>query len=273
MKMTLIKPLFVAALLTSAVTAQAHRAWILPDVTVLSGESPSVTFDMAVSNSLFNFDHVPMQHNGLTILAPNGEKLEPQNLHTGKFRTVFDLTLKQEGTYRLTLASQGLFAKWENAEGKPQFYPKRGETFKQEEFEKILPKDVKVDIVQNSRRLETYVTAGKPSANFALSNQGLEMKVLTHPNDLFNGEITALQFYMDGKLVEGVEVQVIREGTRYRNNPDELKYRSDKKGEVAVTWNGAGRYYLTASYKDDQAQKPATSRAGSYAVVLEVLPE
>ena len=73
------------------------------DVTVLSGEAPSVTFDMAVSNSLFNFDHVPVGNASLIIHTPNGELVEPENLFTGKFRTVFDLTLKR-GTYHIAIA-------------------------------------------------------------------------------------------------------------------------------------------------------------------------
>ncbi len=273
MKISLLKPLLLATLLASAMTAQAHRAWILPDVTVLSGEAPSVTFDMAVSNSLFNFDHVPVGNASLIIHTPNGELVEPENLFTGKFRTVFDLTLKKEGTYHIAIASQGLFAKWEDDAGKMQFYPKRGESFKQDEFEKIVPKSAnKLEIVQNSRRVETFVSLGKPSA-FTLTQKGLELKAVTHPNDLFVGEKAKFQFHMDGKAVEGVEVSVIREGTRYRNDQQELKYRSDKNGEIEIQWHGAGRYYLAASYKDNQAQKPASARAGSYAAVFEVLPE
>ncbi|MFY9178171.1 MAG: DUF4198 domain-containing protein [Venatoribacter sp.] len=273
--MKLLKPLAIAALLTSALSVQAHRAWILPDVTVLSGDEPAVTFDLAVSNSLFNFDHVPFRVNGLAIEAPNGDALEPENVHTGKFRTVFDLTLKQEGTYRVFVASQGLFARWENDEGKRQMYPQRGQQFDQAEFDKVVPKKAKnLEVSQTSRRLETFVTSGNSSKGaLALTNKGLEVNYLTHPNDLFTGEEATLEFYIDGKPAVGVEISVIREGTRYRNNQNEQKLTSDKKGQVKITWNEAGRYYLAASYKDKAAQKPATVRTGSYSAVLEVLPE
>ncbi len=39
--------------------AQAHRVWILPDATLLSGDDPWVTFDAAVSNDIFYTDHHP----------------------------------------------------------------------------------------------------------------------------------------------------------------------------------------------------------------------
>ena len=40
--------------------AQAHRVWILPDATLLSGDAPWVTFDAAVSNDIFYTDHHPL---------------------------------------------------------------------------------------------------------------------------------------------------------------------------------------------------------------------
>ena len=45
----------------------------------------------------------------------------------------------------------------------------------------------KLEMVQNSRRVETFVSLGKPSA-FTLTQRGLELKAVTHPNDLFVGE-------------------------------------------------------------------------------------
>ena len=45
-------------------SAQAHRAWMLPSATVLSGEEPWITVDAAVSNDLFYFEHVPMRQIG-----------------------------------------------------------------------------------------------------------------------------------------------------------------------------------------------------------------
>jgi hypothetical protein len=36
-----------------AVPAQAHRAWLLPSATVLSGTDAWVTVDAAISNDLF----------------------------------------------------------------------------------------------------------------------------------------------------------------------------------------------------------------------------
>ena len=47
-----------AALLLALVvpfTAQAHKAWLRPSQTVISGSAPWITVDAAVSNDLFYF--------------------------------------------------------------------------------------------------------------------------------------------------------------------------------------------------------------------------
>ena len=46
-------------------SAQAHRAWMLPSATVLSGEDPWITVDAAVSNDLFYFEHFPLRIQGI----------------------------------------------------------------------------------------------------------------------------------------------------------------------------------------------------------------
>ena len=109
----------LAAVLLAAMPAQAHRMWMLPSTTVLSGTEAWITVDAAVSNTLFVFEHRPLRLDGLAITGPGGRTLAPQNLHTGQFRSSFDLKLDAPGTYRLSLASQSVMASWkENGEVK-----------------------------------------------------------------------------------------------------------------------------------------------------------
>ncbi|MCA6063666.1 DUF4198 domain-containing protein [Thalassolituus marinus] len=269
------RTLFLSLLTLTAVEAQAHRAWIQPALTVLSGEKAVVSFDAAVSNTIFIADHAALRSNGLNVTAPDGSVREVENLHTGKNRTVFDVTLDQQGTYRIGMASSGLSARWETEDGKRAFWPPRGEKADPAEFSKKVPADAKnLSVSYNSRRMETFVTAGVPTDGiFTPSNKGLEMIPVTHPNDLFAGEAATLRFLMDGEAVEGVEVTLIREGTRYRNSEDAIELHTNKQGEVVINWQGAGRYFVEASYRDNKAQAPATQRSGGYTAVLEVLPD
>src|SRR5690606_6924417 len=78
------------AALLAAPSAQAHRMWMTPSATVLSGEEAWVTVDAAVSNTLFHPDHVPMRLDSVTVVAPDGSIQAPENPSTGKYRSVFD---------------------------------------------------------------------------------------------------------------------------------------------------------------------------------------
>lgn len=271
---TPFKPFLVAALVVGSVAVQAHRAWIVPQETVLSGENRWVSFDAAVSNDIFLANYNPGRFSDVQVLNPDGSAGQVENLHTGKYRSVFDLPLTQEGTYRLFIASSGLRALWEE-DGQRRMYPGRGEQYSAEGFAKAVPENAeKLVVSQASRRMETFVTLGAPSRNaLAASGQGLELVAVTHPNDLFAGEEASFRFLIDGEAAQGADVTLIREGTRYRNAQEAIPLKTNSKGEITVRWNGAGRYFLEAEYKDNKAQKPATERSGSYVAVLEVLPD
>lgn len=267
----------LAALLTLALplSVNAHRVWLLPAATVLSGEEPWVTFDAAVSNDIFYFNHHPLRLDGVQVTAPDGSKVDIQNAHAGKHRSTFDLQLKQPGTYKVGMASGGLRARWETAEGERGFWPGRGETPAPGDFEKAVPKNAKnLDVSYVSRRVETFVTAGAPTKSvLAVTGDGFEMKPLTHPNDLYAGETAKFQFLIDGKPAKGASVTLIRDGVRYRNNPEAIELKADGKGRVSVQLPQAGRYWLEAEYEDNRVKAPATTRRGTYIATLEVLPQ
>jgi uncharacterized GH25 family protein len=271
----IIAQLMLVCLAGAAVTAEAHRAWLLPYETVKAGESGWVTFDLASSNDIFQIDHAPGRSEGLSVLTPDGKTEAAQNIFTGKLRTSFDVNLLQQGTYKIFLASGGLNARWETADGKRGSWPERGAKADPAEFATAVPKDAKnVQVTQGSRRVETFVTLGKPSVQaLAPTNVGLELVPITHPNDLAVSEPAEFKFLIDGKPAAGVKVTVIAGGTRYRNAAEELELEADKNGIVKIQWKAMGVYWLGASYKDDKAQKPAKSRTGSYSATFEVLAE
>lgn len=267
--------LFAALVVCLPLTAQAHRAWLLPSATVLSSDDAWVSIDAAVSNDIFHADHAPMRVEGVVITAPDGKNLDAQNASQGKFRSTFDVQLPQKGTYKIAVASSGLMARWETESGERKMWPGRGERANPADFDKMVPKKAKnLEVSQFSRRMETFVTSGSPTNTvLAPSKQGLELLPITHPNDLFAGEAARFQFLMDGKPVAGVKVTIIPGGMRYRNDQAAIDVESDKKGVITVTWPQAGMYWLSANYRDEKAKKPATIRAGSYVATLEVLPE
>ena len=267
------RSLVLAAALATLVApfgAVAHKAWLRPSQTVLAGNDPWITVDAAVSNELFYFNHVPIRLDNLVITAPDGSQVQPQNPATGKYRSVFDVQLSQQGTYRLAVVNSGLFASWEE-DGKPKRWRGSAATFATE-----VPKDAtNLRVSQSVGRNETFVTNGSPNTT-ALEprGEGIELVPVTHPNDLFEGETATFKVLVDGRPAAGLEFEIVRGETRYRNAQDEIRASTDANGELKVTWPSAGMYWLEAGTEDDRTSVPqASSRRLSYVATLEVLPQ
>ena len=259
--------LTLAALIPMA--SQAHKAWLLPSATV-STVDQWITLDAAVSNDLFYFNHVPLRANGLTVIAPDGSQLKPQNQATGKYRTTFDLHLQQNGTYRIAVVNRGLNA---NYEENGQMKRWRGTAA---EFAKAVPANApKLRVSESAGRVETFVTAGAPSTDaLKLTNVGLELAPITHPNDLYAGEEATFAMMLDGKPAANLAIEIVAGGTRYRDAQNEIKVKTDAEGKFSVTWPEPGMYWLEATLQDNKTSIPqAQQRRVSYVATFEVLPQ
>ena len=104
--------LALAAVLAAPLSAQAHRAWLAPTSTVLSGNDAWVGFDAGMSNGVFIPDHAAMRLAGLTITAPDGSTAQAENVTQAKYRSSFDLHLSQPGTYRVANVGSGFMASY-----------------------------------------------------------------------------------------------------------------------------------------------------------------
>lgn len=257
------------AVLAVPVAANAHRQWLLPSATVLSGNDPWITVDAAVSNDLFYFDHVPMRLEGITVFAPDGSKGEIKNGATGKYRSTFDVQLDKPGTYKIANVSDGLMASYKlNGEAKRWRGPLA-------DLATAIPKDAtEVKLTQSQRRLEIFATRGSPTKDvLKVTGQGLELEPVTHPNDLVSGEAATFKLLLDGKPAPGVEIEVVPGGNRYRNGTGEMKLTTNAQGAFTITWPNPGMYWLEASVRGGKATVPNAERNASYVTTLEVLPD
>ena len=261
----------VAAVLAASmpIAAEAHRAWLLPSATVLSGKDVWVTVDAAVSNDLFFFEHQPLRLNGLQVAAPDGSAANAENQATGRYRSTFDVKLDQPGTYKLAVVNAGLFAAWkENGQNKRW----RGTP---ERLAAEVPKDAQdLRVTQWNSRIEVFVTSGKPTeTTLKPTGQGLELAPVTHPNDLVVGSEARFVFLMDGQPAPDLKVTIIRGGIRYRDNLEEKTVTTGADGGFAVTWKEPGMYWIEAATRGGKpSMAGASERRASYNTTLEVLP-
>lgn len=274
---TPLKSLILAAALCAAGSAvQAHRGWLMPSATVLSGQEPWVTVDAAISNDVFQFEHQPMRLDALVITAPDGSAGKAQNTSTGRFRSSFDLQLTQPGTWKIAMLADTLFATWKAG---TETRRARGTA---QSLAKEIPADAtELSVSQNLSRNEIFVTSGKPSTGVLQpTGRGIELQPLTHPNDLVAGEPARFRFLLDGQPAAGLAITVVPSGIRYRNQAREMQLATDAKGEVAITWPQAGLFWLSAAPQREATGARAAGgtleqpvRRASYAATFEVLPQ
>jgi uncharacterized GH25 family protein len=264
------KSLLAMLVLSAApMTASAHKMWLLPSETVLTGPNPVITVDAAISNDVFFFNHHALPLGGLTITAPDGSKIAPENQATLRYRSVFDVPLPQKGTYRIAALTSNILATWEEG-GERKFY--RG---RKEDFASKVPAGASgLKVTEAVGRVETFVTNGPPTVDALKAvGEGIELIPVTHPNDLYSGESATFKLLVDGKPGAGLEVEIVRGGTRYRDAQEEIHAKADDQGVFSVQFEEAGMYWLEASTTDDKTSFPAAEgRSLRYSGTLEVLP-
>jgi uncharacterized GH25 family protein len=261
-----------AVLATLPTTAQAHRQWMTPSSTVVSGEDNWITVDAAASNDLFYIDHRPLQAKPV-VTAPDGSTVEVANHAVGQMRATFDVHLQQQGTYRVAIVNLGVIGNYKLA-GETKNLP-RGTT-RANLAERVPAGATDLVTADNMSRNEIFLTQGAPSTQvFTPANAGIELVPVTHPNDLYAGETATFQFLKDGKPTEGLTVTAIPGGIRYRDELNQMDLKTDGEGKVAITWPEPGLYWINVTEGGDDEEGagpggPPRARV-SYVTVVEVL--
>ena len=267
---TLRTKLFIAAFASASIAAplHAHRLWMQPSTTIVSGDDDWVTFDAAASNDLFYPDHQPLRAEPV-VLQPDGTTGKVENMAIGKYRATFDLHLTQKGTYKLVVQNGGVMGSFKVG-GKEQRLP-RGSTA--DKLATAIPAgatDVKIS--EGVNRNEVFVTAGAPTETaLKATGVGLELLPVTHPNDLVAGEPATFKFVTDGKPAANLAVTVIAGGSRYRGSVGERTLKTDAQGAVKIDWPAAGMYWINATATAPSTAIPNAEKRMSYTAVLEVL--
>lgn len=275
--------LAAAASLALPLAAHAHRAWLLPSGTVYSGQQSWVSVDAAISNDIFYYEHNAAGLDNLVVIGPNGQPVPAENQAKGRYRSMFDVKLEQQGTYRIALVNDGLIASFKVG----------GETKRLRGSAESLAKDIPADatelrVSQNNSRVETFVTRGKPSTDaLKPTGAGIELVAVTHPNDLVEGDTATFRFLDNGKPAAGYAATVILDGLRYRSELGEIRLNTDQNGEIQVKWPAAGMYWVNvapprAPRVEGAPPAPPSGPAGTlaepvrrsnYSLTLEVLPK
>ncbi len=193
---------------------------------------------------------------------PDGRNERPNFVVKGKRRSMFDFYFEEEGTHKVAINNEPTY--W------TQYKAGRRDTVKwikatKAERDALLPEKSRDVVTQvGFTRAESYITVGKPTDSvFKIEGKLLEMKPVTHPSDIVEGEPVTFQFFYNGEIQKDVKAEITREGTLYRNHQEQIDVVSDENGEITFTPDVAGRYVMKANYKGELVDNPLADKAST----------
>lgn len=231
--------------------AGAHSRWLLPSHYTLSSEQGEwIALDATASNEVFNVDKA-LSIDPLSILTPSGKRTRPSSTYKAHRKSVADYFIKESGTYKVTNnASASYFSSYKVGDKHQRARANKLE------LKALVPSNAaNLQTTFGLTRIETYITMNNPTENYGIDGKFLELRPVTHPSEIVEQETATFAFTYHGKAQAGVEVEVQRDGARYRNNPEVIKLISNAKGEISFTPTQAGRYLLIAEYQQDAKNK------------------
>ena len=291
----------IALLSSLPVVASAHTIspFILPEVFDTKA-SQNVSFQSALTIEKFFVPSINFKTN-YVITEPDGQVKNVNPAASLKRFNVGEFDLPKEGTYRIRTTEDaiGNAAKYALVDGqwlrvrpvraaaapKPEEKPTEQKApvaeNKKPAAPAVKPTVIAADQVPaNAQTLdvtnhiiaETFVTKAKPSKVPAVTNKGFELKLNTHPNELYAGEALKAQVLHNGKPVPNLEVDVFKGASSYDVAAKrELPHvKSNAKGEIEIKFDQAGIYLISASYPAANPDKSKKPQADSYTYGLTI---
>lgn len=257
----------LAAMLIGGV-AQAHTLWVVPSHYVLSKPGSWIAVDAAASNMTFVPDK-GIGLDGLKLYTPDGKHQVVTDVYKGKRKSMADVLLPADGTYRLELSGAPRFFTMYELNGER----KRIMADAQARKAQLPAGATKVETIQSRSRSYAYVTVNAPTKTVTqLQGEGLELLGSVHPSDVVAGEELAFVFYLNGKVQADVKGVLSIGGELYRNDAGRIEFTTDSAGRFSFVPEQAGRYLIEAGYSteidSDKADKLRESVTYSFEVAL-----
>ena len=240
------KSLSLALLVLLSSQANAHDRWILPSHFNVSSDKGAVwvTADPVI------------------IQTPSGKTEKPASIYQGKRKSVFDYQLTDDGTYKFEYpVKAGSFTRYK-VKGEEGVKRKRADKATTQADAPAGAYDFYTK--QFVARVETYVTLNNATrTTLAPTGQYLELTPVTHPADIVQNEQAVLKFTYNGQPVENLAVEIVADGTLYRNQLNKISLKSDAQGLIHFTPTQAGRYLLHAEHTIEFTDNKDVDELGS----------
>lgn len=220
-----------------------------------------ITLDASFAEQFF-IPEAAFGNSEFVVTGPDGKQQAPDSLHQLKTRTVVEHELKEEGTYHISTGPRmgATFL----------IYEQDGEEKRSMNPTEPLPDNAQVKMhFQSVTQADTYVSQKKISKKaIKVGPSGLQIKPITHPNELFAGEDIKLQVVFEGKSLAGTELVVYP--AKGADEVEAIKVTTDKKGRAKLQLE-AGKYLLRARHRapaPEGADVPTYSHTTTLSVLV-----
>lgn len=252
-----------AAVLLGAATPGAtfaHMPYLMPNVFAVA-ERDHVTVQASFTEDLFTPD-VVMKSDSWFVRGPAGSAAITGVTYLRDL-AAFEAALPTAGTYRISSGERlGRKAKmYKDAKGQWAMGGEGAET----------PAGVALVDVQSVTAAEVYVTRGAPSQEaLAPTGKSLELKPITHPNEIFAKTPARFELQFEGKPLPGASVTVYRAAGAYDGKKIAADITTDAAGGFSITPPDAGTYLALIRHRTTAPQGAETPyRSYSYALTFE----
>lgn len=213
--------------------ALAHQPYLRPNVFDATGRD-HVTVEASFTEDVFAAE-VVMRSDFFHVVGPNGDTPIASVTYLRDL-AVFEAATPVDGTYRLSSGPrQGRTAQmYRNADGEWKMVGEEDGT---------PPPGAELVNVQSITVADVYVTRGAASTEaLQPTGRGLELKPVTHPNQIVAGEDAVFEVLLNGEPLAGAPVTVFREAGRWDGRKVEADVVTGPDGRFTVRAADPGAY-------------------------------
>ncbi len=229
----------------------------------------TATSDIVTVQSSFTEDFpnpsVAVKSDAWTVIGPDGQPAKFDTVQPFTQVTILEAATKASGTYRLSTGERlGRVGPQVLIDGAWQpFAPDRA-----------IPAGAQTRQSQTATVADVYVTRGAPTKAPVEARVGaLELKPVTHPNDVYMDTGFAFKVLLNGKPVANQQVEIWREGGAYEEPSFRKQVASAADGGVKLAFDKPGVYLIWTRLSADAPAGAATPvRSYTTSLTLEVQP-
>ena len=200
-----------------------------------------------------------------TVIAPDGARSTFKTKVELTHLTALEADTKSNGTYRLSTGERlGRIGQQVLVDGAWQPVAPGRE----------VPPGAQTRQSQTATVADVYVTRGAPTmAPVGARIGSLELKPVTHPNDVYLDTGFAFRVMLNGKPVANQPVEIWREGGNYEESAYRKLLASGSEGEVKATFDKPGVYLFWTRMSGEAPAGAATPiRSYTTSITIEVQP-